>query len=194
MFSPLPHTTRRAPLHDTFDRLSPAWSTLRTPRTLFWTVGAGLRLRLRPERLGEPVNPSLLVRPQEDLACEVFTELDFTPAGAHEHAGLAVVLDDNAHLLLVRTVYGLAVLQGAAVLATEVVPAGPVRLGVRIRGFTHTFGYATGSGQWHDLVTMDATFLRPLFTGVQVGLYAGSNGQPSDNEALFTRFDYLPHT
>jgi alpha-N-arabinofuranosidase len=194
VFSPLAHTAQRTPLHDTFDGLSPAWTTLRTPRTPFWSVGAGLRLRLRPERLGEPVNPSLLARPQEDPACEVSTELDFTPAGPHEHAGLAVVLDDNAHLLLVRTADGLAVLQGPTVLAAETVPAGPVRLGVRIRGLSHTFGYATGSGQWHDLVTVDATFLRPLFTGVQIGLYASSNGLPSDNEALFSRFDYLPHS
>jgi alpha-N-arabinofuranosidase len=194
VISPLAHTAQRAALHDAFDGLSPAWSTLRTPRTPFWAVGAGLRLRLRPERLGEPVNPSLLARPQEDPACEASVELDFTPAGPHEHAGLAVVLDDNAHLLLVRTADGLAVLHGDAVLATEIVPAGPVRLGVRIRGFAHTFRHATGSGQWHDLVTVDATFLRPLFTGVHIGLYASSNGRPSQNEALFTRFDYLPHS
>ncbi|WP_406054669.1 hypothetical protein OG462_04560 [Streptomyces sp. NBC_01077] len=36
---------------------------------------------------------------------------------------------------------------------------------------------------------MEATFLTPLFTGVQLGLYATSNGRPSTNQAHFTRFD-----
>ncbi|MER7622267.1 glycoside hydrolase family 43 protein [Streptomyces sp. NPDC126503] len=189
VFSPVVHTGLRRPVHDDFASLSADWNTLGTPRTRFWTTGDGLRLRLRPERLGERATPSLLVRPQEQPDCDVSTELRFTPAAPDEQAGLAVVRDDDTHLLLLRTAGGLALRRGPDVLAGVPVPPGPVRLGVRIRGFRHTFAYAAHGGAWQDLATVDATFLTPLFTGVQLGVYATSHGRPSTGHAHFPWFD-----
>ncbi|MEU0403077.1 family 43 glycosylhydrolase [Streptomyces sp. NPDC006197] len=189
VFSPVVHSGRRLPLHDDFATLSPDWSTLRTPPARFWTTGDGLRLQLRPERLGERTTPSLLARPQEQPDCDVSTELHFAPAAPDEQAGLAVVLDDDTHLLLLRTTEGLSLRHGPDVLARVPVPPGPVRLGVRIRGFSHTFAHAAPDGAWQDLTTVEATFLTPVFTSVQLGLYATSNGRPSTNQAHFTRFD-----
>ncbi|MFJ8129814.1 hypothetical protein [Streptomyces hydrogenans] len=60
---------------------------------------------------------------------------------------------------------------------------------MRVRGFSHTFAHAAPDGARQDLATVEATFLRPLFTGVQLGLYATSHGRPSTNRAHFTRFD-----
>lgn len=57
VFSPVVHTGLRRPLHDGFATLSADWSTLRTPPARFWTTGDGLRLQLRPERLGERTGP-----------------------------------------------------------------------------------------------------------------------------------------
>ncbi|MFE1794210.1 family 43 glycosylhydrolase, partial [Streptomyces sp. NPDC059525] len=189
VFSPVHHTGRRRPVHDRFATLSADWSTLGTPPARFWTTGDGLRLRLRPERLGERTTPSLLARPQEQPDCDVSTELRFSPAAPDEEAGLAVVLDDDTHLLLLRTTEGLSLRRGPEVLARVPVPPGPVRLGVRIRGFGHTFAHAVPGGAWQDLPAVEATFLTPLFTSVQLGLYATSNGRPSTGEAHFTRFD-----
>ncbi|WOI60495.1 glycoside hydrolase family 43 protein [Streptomyces fradiae] len=189
VFSPVAHTAPRRPLHDDFATLSADWSTLRTPRTRFWTTGDGLRLRLRPERLGERAVPSLLARPQEQPDCDVSTELRFTAAAPGEQAGLARVLDDDAHLLLLRTAEGLGLHRGPDVLARVALPPGPVRLGVRIRGLTHTFSHAAPDGAWRDLATVEAGFLTPLFTSVQLGLYATSNGRPSGNHAHFPWFD-----
>ncbi|MFJ8587339.1 family 43 glycosylhydrolase [Streptomyces sp. NPDC093595] len=194
VFSPVVHTSPRRPLHDDFATLSADWSTLRTPRTPFWTTGDGLRLRLRPERLGERAVPSLLARPQEHPDCDVSTELHFLPVAPGEQAGLAVVLDDDAHLLLLRAAEGLVLRRGPDVLARAGLPPGPVRLGVRIRGFTHTFAYAAPGGAWRDLATVEAAFLKPLFTSVQVGLYATSRGRPSTRHARFAWFDLsYPH-
>jgi xylan 1,4-beta-xylosidase len=187
--SPVVHTAPRRPLHEGFATLSADWSTLRTPPGRFWTTGDGLRLRLRPERLGEPATPSLLARPQEHPDCDVSTELRFTPAVPYEEAGLAVVLDDDTHLLLVRTSEGLSLRRGSEVLAASPLPPGPVRLGVRIRGFRHSFAHAAPDGPWQELTTLEATFLVPHFTGVQLGLYASSNGLPSTAEAHFAWFD-----
>ncbi|MFK3728803.1 family 43 glycosylhydrolase [Streptomyces sp. NPDC088090] len=189
VFSPVGHTSPRHRLHDDFAVLSADWNTLGTPRAPFWTTGNGLRLRLRPERLGERSVPSLLVRPQEQPDCDASTELHFTPAAPGEEAGLAVVLDDDAHLLLLRTAEGLVLRRGPEVLARAAPSPGPVRLGVRVRGFAHTFAHAAPDGAWQDLATVEAPFLTPLFTSVQVGVYATSHGRPSTNRALFPWFD-----
>ncbi|MEU7533669.1 glycoside hydrolase family 43 protein [Streptomyces narbonensis] len=187
-FTPVAHSGRRSAVRDDFATLSADWSTLRTPRARFWTTGAGLSLRLRPERLGERTAPSLVARPQEQPDCDVSTELHFTPAAPGEEAGLAVVLDDDSHLLFLRTADGLSLRRGPKVLAAVPVSPSPVRLGVRIRGFRHTFAYAAPDGAWQELFTLEAAFLTPLFTGVHLGLYATSNGLPSTNQALFTWF------
>jgi alpha-N-arabinofuranosidase len=194
VFSPVGHTSPRRRLHEDFAALSPDWSTLRTPRAPFWTTGDGLSLRLRPERLGERTVPSLLARPQEHPDCDVSTELHFTPVAPGEQAGLAVVRDDDAHLLLLRTAEGLSLRRGPDVLARVALSPGPVRLGVRIRGFSHTFAHAEPGGAWQDLATVEAMFLTPLFTSVQLGLYATSGGRPSTNRARFPWFDITyPH-
>ncbi|MFF4326209.1 family 43 glycosylhydrolase [Streptomyces sp. NPDC001591] len=187
-FSPVRHTGPRRPLHDAFATLSADWNTLGTPPAPFWTTGDGLRLRLRPERLGERTTPSLLARPQEQPDCDVSTELRFAPAAPGEEAGLAVVLDDDTHLLLLRTTEGLSLRHGPQVLVRVPVSQGPVRLGVRIRGFHHTFSHAAPGGAWQDLPAIEASFLAPLFTSVQLGLYATSNGRPSTRHAHFTWF------
>ncbi|MFJ6793699.1 family 43 glycosylhydrolase [Streptomyces sp. NPDC091268] len=189
VLSPVAHTAPRRPVHDDFATLAPDWSGLRTPPERFWTTGDGLRLRLRPERLGGRTTPSLLVRPQEQPDCDVTTELHFTPAAPDEHAGLAVVVDDDTHLLFLRTTEGLSVRRGTEVLATTPLAPGPVRLGVHIRGFSHTFAHAAPGGAWQDLSTVEATFLTPLFTSVQLGLYATSNGRPCGNQAWFRWFE-----
>ncbi|MFD6984906.1 glycoside hydrolase family 43 protein, partial [Streptomyces sp. NPDC059956] len=128
-------------------------------------------------------------RPQEQPDCDVSTELHFAPATPDEHAGLAVVLDDDTHLLLLRTTEGLVLRHGSEVLADVPFAPGPVRLGVRIRGFSHTFAHAAPNGLWENLATIEAAFLRPLFTSIQLGLYATSNGRPSTSQAHFTWFD-----
>ncbi|MFI1977045.1 glycoside hydrolase family 43 protein [Streptomyces wedmorensis] len=189
VFAPVAHRGHNSPLHDDFATLTADWSTLRTPRSRFWSTGDGLRLRLRPERLGERTTPSLLARPQEQPDCDASTELRFSPGAPGEEAGLAVVLDDDAHLLFLRTTEGLTLRRGTEVLAGVPLPPGPVRLEVRIRGFRHSFFYAPPDGSRKELATVEATFLAPLFTSVHIGLYAGSQGRPSTNEAHFPWFD-----
>lgn len=65
---------------------------------------------------------------------------------------------------------------------------------MRVRGFGHAFAHAAPDGAWQDLASVEATFLTPLFTSVQLGLYATSHGHPSTNHAHFRWFDLAyPH-
>lgn len=113
--------------------------------------------------------------------------------GTVRRGGLAVVPDDDAHLL-VRTTEGT---RPAArprrpgprrALPRPRAPGGPrprFRPHVRPRGTgRHLAGPAT----------VEAAFLTPPFTGVQVGPYATSHGRPSTRDARFAWFDpRYPH-
>ncbi len=62
-------------------RLPPYWMMLRNPDGKWWHVAGGeLRLDVRPQRLGELSNPSLLARRQQHLNAQATTRLRFTPA------------------------------------------------------------------------------------------------------------------
>jgi alpha-N-arabinofuranosidase len=81
-----------APFRDDFDqpKLAVQWFFLRTPRDDFWSLSdrsGYLRLRLRPERLSERVNPSFVGRRQQHIHFSVQTALEFTPQTEHERAG-----------------------------------------------------------------------------------------------------------
>ncbi|WP_374190400.1 hypothetical protein [Streptomyces sp. NE5-10] len=87
--------------------------------------GDGIRLQLRPERLGEHTVPSLPVRPQEQPDRDASTEPRFTPAAPDERAGLAVVLDADVHPLPLRTEEGPVLRRGPEVPAGVPAPRGP---------------------------------------------------------------------
>lgn len=188
--------------HFDADRLSPVWNHLRTPRTPYWSLGdSRLRLRLRPETLAQRVNPSLVARRQQHMDFAVHAALDFTPA-AGECAGLALVQDDDHHVLLVRTARGLELVRrkagGDDLLASVRVPGQRrLYLGVEARGQAYQARYAVAPGEWTDLGDpVDGRILSSAvaggFTGAYIGMYASSNGRPSSNVAAFDWFEYLP--
>lgn len=198
------HRWPAVPACDHFDgdRLSPVWNHLRTPRTPYWSLGdSRLRLRLRPETLAQRANPSLVVRRQQHTDFAVHAALDFLP-GAGECAGLALVQNDDHHVLLVRTARGLELVRrkagGDDLLASVRVPGHRrLYLGVEARGQAYQARYAVAAGEWIDLGDpVDGRILSSAvaggFTGAYIGMYASSNGRPSSNVAAFDWFEYLP--
>jgi xylan 1,4-beta-xylosidase len=196
------HRWPAEPVCDHFDsvRLSPVWNHLRTPREPYWRVGEGLRLKIRPQTLTERVNPSFVGRRQQHIDFAAHTLLDFTPQGA-ECAGLALIWNDDFQIRFVRTTRGLELVRRDSgedtLMATAEIPSGPVRLGVEARGQSYQARYAAAPGEWRDLgVPLDGRILSTEraggFTGTYIGLYASSNGHPSDNTATFAWFEYAP--
>jgi alpha-N-arabinofuranosidase len=197
------------PACDGFDggRLAFCWNFIRTPREAFWSLTERpgfLRLRLRPERISERVNPSFAGRRQQHRDFNARTVMEFTPAGPNECAGLALLqnCDFQYRLVLTRSESGRAVVRllkrakGEETLVAER-PASPGRtyFKVEARGQDYGFYAAAEPEAWQPVAErVDGRILStPVaggFVGAYIGLYASSNGSPSGNVADFDWFEY----
>lgn len=199
------HPWPAAPACDHFDgpELGPAWNMPRTPRERWWSLTerpGHLRLRARPETLADVANPSFLGRRQQHPDFAAFTSLDFAPAG-DEWAGLALVQNNDFHVLLVSTSQGLRLVkreQGVeTVLAAGPAAPGPVRLGFEAHGRWYQAFYGAAPDEWTPLGgPVDGDLLSSQvaggFTGAYIGLYATSNGRMGGGRADFAWFEYRP--
>ena len=177
------------------------WQVLRTPDEPFWSVGEGLRLRVRPESITDPVTPSFVGRRQQHRDVHVSCELAFTPASPAEAAGLVVLQNDAFQLRLLRHGPRLTLVRRVAgrdeELAAVAAEDDVVRLAFDIRGQDFQACYAGGSDPWRPLgEPVDGRLLANPgagdFTGAYFGLYATSNGEPSTSQAEFRWFEYRP--
>ena len=202
-----------APERDDFDsgRLALEWNFLRTPQTTWWSLEARpgwLRLRLRPERSTERANPSLIARRFQHHAFLAAAALDFDP-GEGEEAGLVAIQNDRFQYRLVVTRQGGVKLvrlvkvfnEDRKVLSETVVAQRPYDsdhvLALEVSGLDLRFlagpdgEHLAPLGQTQDARVL-ASNVAGGFIGAFVGMYASSNGQPSDNEADFDWFLYRP--
>jgi alpha-N-arabinofuranosidase len=203
--SPTPHPWPAVPVCDQFDgpELGPSWNMLRTPRERWWSLDerpGHLRQRLRPESLSDVANPSFVGRRQQHHDFAAFTALEFTPVD-EELAGLALVQNNDFHVLLVLTSMGLRLIkreQGIeTVLARGPTVSGPVKLGFEAHGRWYQASYSVEPGTWTPLGDpVDGDILTSQiaggFTGAYIGLYATSNGRATTNHADFPWFEYTP--
>jgi alpha-N-arabinofuranosidase len=182
------------------------WNFLRTPPDDFVSLSERpgyLRLRLRPERLAEPTNPSYVGRRQQHIHFRVEIALEFIPQAANECAGLALVQNNNFHFLFVVTQSSEPVIrlikraQGVEkVLAEQIVHAGRIVLKVEAHGQAYNFYIAEKPDEWRVIAeNVDGRILStPVaggFVGACIAMYASSNGMTSANCADFDWFEYV---
>jgi len=196
-----------APARDEFDQptLAPQWLFLRTPRDNFWSLkerSGWLRLRLRPERLSERVNPSFIGRRQQHIDFTAQTLMEFTPPSEHECAGLVLIQNNDFHFYFVVTRRAEPVVslikraQGVEETLAELpVAAGRVYLKVEAHQQSYSFYVAIAPDQWLPVAEgIDGRILStPVaggFVGAVIALYASSSGQASTNVADFDWFEY----
>ncbi|HEX8630661.1 MAG TPA: glycoside hydrolase family 43 protein [Catenuloplanes sp.] len=184
--------------------LGPQWMMLRTPRERFWSLTerpGHLRLRLRPQTLTEPVNPSFVGRRQQHRDFAAHTALDFAPRTDRECAGLVLLQNTDFQLRLEvaggptpaapdragpvapagpdragRLIRLVRRTHGRdEVLAEEPVAAGgPLYLGVQAHGQEYTLRYATEADRWVVLgPPVDGRFLSTPVAGGFVGTVLG---------------------
>ncbi len=195
--------------HFKADSLDYRWNFLRTPRTPFWSLTDRpdyLRLKLRPERLSEPVNPSFIGRRQQHINFVAHTAVEFTPANVNECAGLVLLQNNNFHFRLTVTqaddggrVAQLIQRQDGQETLLGQIPVTAARFYLKVSavGQAYSFYAASAPDEWRPLAeAVDgrilSTNLAGGFVGTYLGLYASSNGQPGANHADFDWFEYQP--
>ena len=141
----------------------------------------------------EICNPSFVGRPQRHIDFAARTAFDFAPRNDTECAGLALLQNHDNHFRFVR--------QGADIVLSErkggeervlgAVPAAGEKhyLKVEARGQAYSFYYAAFPETWIPIAEnasgrVLSTQVAGGFVGTHIGLYASSNGQPSESAAL----------
>ncbi|GAB3653802.1 glycoside hydrolase family 43 protein [Hymenobacter agri] len=190
-------------------RLDPALLFLRSVDSASFALSKtnGLTLRLKPETCAGTGNPSFVGTRQQHQFFTTETELNFTPKGDAEQAGLVVFQDEKHFYFLSKSTAGgkpiLALLQSSVYPdVSNLVAQAPLKsaasklwLRVEAAGDTYSFSFSENGKSWTTLKDkVDAHFLSTQtaggFVGCLVAMYATSSGQPTTNSAAFKWLKY----
>ena len=192
------------------------WMMLRTPRSDWYSLSkpaGSLTLEVRPETISGTANPSFIARRQQHINGSASAKMDFKPATADEFAGIVALQDETHYYALGKTIAnGKAVVQlrkseNATVAGspeTTVLAEAPLKkkdmkkplyLKVGFNAGKYAFYYGSKDRDWKLLQNnVDGTFLSTRtagsFVGVTLGMYASSQGKPSNGKAIFDWFAY----
>lgn len=201
----LPSPTKH---RDDFDgpQLNPVWNFIRTPREQFWSLSKRpgyLRLILRPEKIIDPVNSSLLARRQQHINFTAGTVMEFKPENESETAGLVLIQNNQFHFRLEAALQNqqtiIRLIQCANGLETEIAKkaysTGIYYLKITANGQDYSF-YCGSSPEAIEILAGNvdgrilSTDVAGGFVGTCIGMFASSNGIPSLNQADFDWFEY----
>jgi xylan 1,4-beta-xylosidase len=195
---------------DDFDseKLDYEWNFLRIPRGDFWSLKENkgfLTLKLKPEKIIEEVNPAFIGRRQKHMSFIAETEMNFVPKTLSESAGLVIYQSPAFHYRMEVFKIGKEEFEirltecnnkvEKVIERRKIVPKN-IKLKISAEGQELQFSYQENNKkEW--LILAEKINGRILnrntaggFTGVYLGMYASSNGQKSDNKALFDYFEY----
>jgi alpha-N-arabinofuranosidase len=185
------------------------WNFLRTSPEEYLSLNEKpgyLRLHLRPQRLAELSNPSLVARRQQYICFRATTAMEFLPQSENECAGLALIQNNDFHFLFVVTDRGGPVLQlirraagKEELISQQAVSAERFYLKIEAVEQSYQFYYSKAPHEWQKLAgDVDGRILStPVaggFLGTYIGMYASSNGKSSTNQADFDWFEYVELT
>ena len=192
------------------------WLMLRTPHSDWYSLSnpsGSLTLEVRPETISGTGNPSFLARRQQHIYGNASAKMDFNPKAPNEIAGIVAFQGERHFYALGKTIAnGKEVVQlrksgkasAAASPETTVLAEAPLKgknknkplyLKIAFKADKYAFYYATKEGDWVLVAdNIDGTFLSTRtaggFVGVNLGIYATSEGKPSDEKATFDWFEY----
>ncbi len=202
----------RETFFDDFDarQLGPEWNFRRTPVQRYWSLKdqpGALRLRLQPGTIAEKSQYSFIGIRQRDFEFEALAAMRFTPVGGNDEAGLTLIQNDRSAIVLTasKAAAGMEVnlyrlFDGAREqLAGLGVKDGTLYFKVTGNYLDYSFYVSDDNETWQTVLEhVDGTSLSPAvipgynYTGVYVGLYATSNGEPAKGHADFEFFQYSP--
>ena len=197
-------------LRDNFEKenLNLYWLFLRTVREKWHTIEGGkLKINVRPEAITERLNISMISRRQQHINCSAIAHLEFTPADTNEIAGITAFQNEEHFYLLGKTIINDKQMIGVFSFNKEnnkvermgvyPIDSKSQELKIEMEGSKCHFSFREeGNSEWtYILENADAKILSTDiaggFVGTILGMYASSNGKPSDNIALFDWFEYI---
>lgn len=174
-------------------------------------AGHGLQLQLNPNTVMQYQHPAFIGRRQQHLICSYSAQMVFNTSKANEKAGIIIFQNEQHFYYLCKSVAaqnGQPVLQlmeadstgkKMAVLAEVDLPAiatDTIALKIQASGAEYSFSYKTNTMDNWKLVK-EAVDARPLsthaaggFIGCLFGMYATSQGQPTENHVLYNWTTY----
>ena len=187
--------------------LPPEFLMLRNPSPHMYELlpqPIGLRLFLQPATLKYRSNASYIGIRQQHYNYQVHTQVTCHTTTSNEVAGFAIMqnnlynirleickFDNEQSIALYICENGLDTL-----ISTKKIEVKPVQLKIIQEGHSISFYYKT-LDTWHLVgptlsTTLLSTEVSGGFTGCTLGMYASSNGLPSESYADFTCFSYQP--
>ncbi|MFA9556776.1 glycoside hydrolase family 43 protein [Evansella sp. AB-rgal1] len=195
---------------DHFDnvKLDLKYNFLRSAEGEFYSLSERpgfLRLKLRPQKLSELDTPSFVGRRQQHIDFATSTVMEFTPEKENEEAGIVLLQSNEFHFRFVFTkkrdgesVVRLVKCAGGEEEVLQEMPLNVSKLYLKVaaRGQDYSFYVGETSDSFEPLMeNVDGRILSTDvaggFVGAELGLYASSNGESSDNKAYFDWFEYV---
>jgi xylan 1,4-beta-xylosidase len=203
----LPYTPVKKPIErDEFasDKLDFVWSFLRTPFQKWYELKNGqLQLNLRPERVHDLVNPSLIARRIEHINFDAALSMNFASKKSGDEAGMIIMQNgkNNYRLVVKKQLKNDSIIlyktekEVESVLFAEPYKLKNVVFKVEARGLKYKFYVGENElncksfGNEQD-ASINSSNKAGGFIGPFIGMYASSNGNPSNNKVLFDWFEY----
>ncbi len=189
------------------DKLGFEWQYLRNPirENYSLTERKGhLRITASPFTLDETEAVSFVSRRQTEHDFTATTLLDFQSSAENEEAGMTLIQNNTHHYdLLLKKAGDQSLVQlrlrlGSISFVIAEQPVSDNKILFRIKGnpYQYSFYFADpDTQQFAELGSLDTRYLATEvaggFTGVMIGLYASSNGKPSQAKAFYDWFEYL---
>jgi xylan 1,4-beta-xylosidase len=197
-----PWPSRPACDHFESHKLGFEWNCLRTPREAWYSLDerpSYLRIRLRPERISEWVNPSFVGRRQQHIRFTARAAMEFLPGAPDEEAGLVLLQNSDYQFRFVRTESCVRLIKREKKNETVVaeLPVSAKRINFKVEALGQAYGFyiATETEAWLSVAeNVDGRILSTSvaggFVGTYIGMYASSNGRECSNVADFDWFEY----
>ncbi len=175
--------------------LAPYWTFIRTPDEQWYELSDRtnrLRIKARPYRLSDRMQPSFIGRRQQHAHAMVSTKMYYRPEESGDAAGLAAFQNDDFYYFLCATLDedNNTVIQleervhgDSRVIASEQIDLSddaPLFLQLEARGNYYNFYYSYDSDEWimlkeHADGTILSTQVAGGFVGTIIGMYAYSD-------------------
>jgi len=210
-FPNLPYTTVPQPdSRDEFMKpeLNYYWNFLRTPFEKWYTIDPAkgvLKIKLRPNKVTEWTNPSLIARRVQHTDYLALTHVEFAPKKENEEAGLVIMQNDRYHYRLILTrekkknLFKLIKVQDGKeeVVGTKLWDFPSATIGLKAERLSYQFLIGKDEDSLEKIgepqdATICSSNVAHGFIGPYMGMYASSNGEPSKREAEFHWFSYQP--